>query len=100
MRTGKLICYTLRSRPTVAERTKFRKRFWGYTDFSNKSQYKYYRKGLLSEIPYIKIIRSVVIVRNEDYNRVVDFLKKHKATVFVKSVILTSEDKKKLKIND
>jgi len=98
MRTDKLICYTLGSRPTVAERTKFRKRFWGYTDFSNKSQYKYHRKGLLSDIPHIKLIRSVIIVRNEDCDRVVDFLKKHNATVFVKSVILTSEDKKKLQV--
>ena len=100
MKTGRLLCYTLGSRPTVAERTKFRKRFLGYTDFSNKSQYKYHRKGLLSDIPHIKPIRSVIIVRNEDCNRVVNFLKKHNATVFVKSVILTSEDKKKLKIND
>jgi hypothetical protein len=98
MKTGKLICYTLSSRPTVAERTKFRKRFLGYTDFSNKSRYKYYRKGLLSEIPHIKLIRSVVIVRNEDCNQVIAFLKKYNATVFVKSVILTSEDRKKLQV--
>jgi hypothetical protein len=98
MKTGRLICYTLGSRPTVAERTKFRKRFLGYTDFSNKSQYKYHRKGLLSEIPHIKIIRSVVIVRNEDCNRIVDFLKKYNATIFVKSVILTLEDRKKLQV--
>ncbi len=100
MKTGKIICYTLGSKPTAAERNKFRKLFLGYTDFSNSGQYKYHRDGLLSEIPYIKPIRSVIIVQNKDCDLVVRFLKKYNATIFVKSVILTIEDKKELKIVD
>lgn len=100
MRTGKLICYTMGSKPTAAERNKFRKLLWGYTDFSNRGQYRYFRKGLLSEIPHIKPIRSVIIVRNEDSDRIVKFLHEHNATLFVKTVILTKKDQKKLKIID
>lgn len=100
MKTAKLICYTHGSKPTAAERNKFRKLFWGYTDFSNKGQYRYFRKGLLSEIPHIKLIRSVIVVRNEDCDRIVEFLKNHNATTFVKTVILTGKDKKKLGIID
>ena len=96
MRTGKIICYTFGSKPTAAERNKIRKQLWGYTDFSNSGRYKYSRKGLLSEIPHIKLIRSVFIVRKEDCYQVVEFLKAHDATVFEKTVVLTKKDEKQL----
>ena len=92
MKTANLVCYTLGSKPTAAERNRFRKQFLGYTDFSNKGKYRYARKGLLSEIPHIKIIRSIIIVRKEDCKQVVEFLKTYNATIFVKTVILTAED--------
>ena len=98
MKTAKLICYTFGSKPNAAERNRFRKLFLGYTDFSNKGQYRYFRKGMLSEIPHIKVIRSVIIVQNEDCDRVVEFLKKYNATIFVKTVVLSSEDEKELGI--
>ena len=53
---------------------------------------------MLSEIPHIKVIRSVIIVQNEDCDRVVEFLKKYNATIFVKTVVLSSEDEKELGI--
>lgn len=92
MKTGKIICYTLGSEPTPKERNRFRKQLLGYTDYSNKGQYRYERDGLLSEIPHIKPIRSVIVVRNEDSEKVIDFLKNHGAEVFVRTIILTNKD--------
>jgi len=86
------------SEATATERNRVRKLFLGYNDFSNRGQYRYFRKGLLSEIPHIKIIRAVIIVRDDDCDRVVEFLKKYNATIFVKTVILSSEDEKELGI--
>lgn len=93
---GKLICYTLGSRPTPAQRNKFRKKFLGYLNHSCGGRYKYRRKGLMDEIPHIKLVRSVFIVRKEDGQKVVDFLKKNDAKVFVRDVILTPDDRKVL----
>jgi len=100
MKTGTLICYTLGSKPTAVERNRFRKEFWGYRDFSNKGRYTYERDGLISDVPHVKLIRSVIIVRNEDCDRIVEFLRKNNATVFMKKVILSKEDQDKLKINE
>jgi len=98
MKTGKLICYTMGPEATAVERNRVRKLFWGYTDFSNKGQYRYFRKGVLSEVPHIKLIRAVIIVRDDDCDNVVDFLKNQNAIIFVKTVILSSEDEKELGI--
>ena len=94
---GKIICYTLGSKPTPAQRNKFRKEFLGYLDHSCHGRYKYSRGGLMSEIPHVKLVRSVFIVRKDDYERVVDFLKKNGATVHVRDVVLTRADRKILK---
>jgi len=91
---GRIICYTLGSKPTPAQRNKFRKMFLGYLDHSCGGRYKYARKGLMSEIPHVKLVRSVFIVRKEDSKKVADFLEKNGATVHVRDVILTLEDRK------
>jgi len=93
---GKIICYTLGSEPTPAQRNRFRKMFLGYLDHSCGGRYRYVRKGLLSDIPHVKLVRSVFIVRKEDSKKVVDFLEKNGATVHVRDVILTPGDKKVL----
>ena len=50
----------------------------------------------MGDIPHVKLVRSVFIVRKEDCSKVLDFLKKSGATVHVRDVVLTSEDKKVL----
>ncbi|MFQ5901788.1 MAG: hypothetical protein ACE5IH_09565 [Thermodesulfobacteriota bacterium] len=96
-RYGVLICYSLsKAKPTPAEWTKFRKKFLGYLDHSNKGKYKYHRKGLMSEIPHIKLLRAVFIVRERDMQKVMDFLKGYKAEIHVRKVVLTHEDVEKL----
>ena len=52
-------------------------------------KYEYKRPGLLDEIPHVKLIRGVVIVRKEDAKKLIDFLKKFNAEYHVKIVELT-----------
>lgn len=92
MKIGPLICYTLGKDATSIQRNKLRKLLLGYTDYSNKGRYRYFRDGLLTKIPSIRLVRSVFIVRNEDSEKVVDLLEEFKAKVYVRRVILTEED--------
>ncbi len=52
----------------------------------------YRRKGLLDDVPYVRLIRGVVIVRAEDKSRVRALLEGFGAEVQVRTVALTKED--------
>ncbi len=61
---------------------------------SHRGRYVYRRKGLLDEIPHVRLIRGVIIVRTEDAKRVVAFFEGFHADVHVRRVELTPEDEK------
>ncbi len=96
MKVGSLICYTLCSDVTSVQRNKLRKLLLGYNDYSNKGRYRYFREGLLTVIPSIRLIRSVFIVKNDDCGKALKLLKEFEATIYVKKVILTEEDCRRL----
>lgn len=62
---AKLISYDL-SKVNQVGKVFVKRQLFGYTDYSNNAQYTYKRKGILSEIPYVKVARAVIIVRNKD----------------------------------
>lgn len=96
MKTATLICYTLGPGKSQIERNKFRKMLWGYIDHSNSGLYKYKRKGLMSDIPHVKLARAVFIVKHEDANKVIKFMKQFNAIYVTREVILTNDDIKTL----
>lgn len=77
---------------------RFCNRLYGYKDHSQKGKYVYERKGLLDEIPNILInpIRSIIIVKKKDAEKVFAFLKEFDAEVFFKEIKLQKEDIEKL----
>jgi len=90
---GILVCYKLDKKQfSQVVRNRFRKEFLGYTDFSNNGKYKYHRSGLLDSIPHNKLIRSVLILKKEDSDKIITFLNKYNATYFVREVRLTEDD--------
>lgn len=91
---ARLICYTL-GNVDHQTRSRFKREFFGYVDRSNNHQYKYKRKGLLSDTPHSKPIRSSVIVKPKDEARIIRFLKGFKAEIKRYWIII---DKKELKI--
>lgn len=95
---GKIIAFRVQSKTTQAKLNKFCRKFYGYTDKSCHGKYTYKRKGLLDDIPHINPIRSLLIVKDEDCDKVVLFLEKYNADVFVRTVILEETDIEKLKI--
>ena len=72
------------------------RRLYGQRTSSHGGKYVYRRKGLLDEIPYVRLIRGVVIVRTEDAGRVIEFLKGFRAEVHARTVTLTNEDRDRL----
>jgi len=74
------------------------KKLYGQKTSSHKGKYHYRRKGLLDEIPAHRLIRGVIIVRDEDSDTVVSFLEGYDTEVFVRRVELIPDDLKVLDI--
>ena len=72
--------------------TKFQKRFFGQDTSSHGGQYRYRRPGFLDDIHYRKLIRGVMIFRDEDLPNVIEFLRGFDAEVYVRKIELTQRD--------
>ena len=95
---GILIAYRLQSPHDSTVASKLVKKLYGQETSSHKGRYRYRRKGLLDELPYLKLIRGVLIVKIEDKNRVVELLEGFNAECHTREVVLTPEDIKALKL--
>ncbi len=73
------------------------RRLYGQRTSSHGGKYTYWRHGLLDDIPYVRLIRGVIIVRTEDANRVLGFLRGFHAEVHMRRVQLTLEDQQTLR---
>lgn len=93
---GKIIVFRLLKRVGHVKVNQFCRRFYGYLDRSNRGKYSYRRLGFIDDIPHLKVIRGVVIVRTEDAGKVVNFLKGFGAEVYAWTVVLKREDEKAL----
>ncbi len=96
MQTGALIAFKVAQSNTPSGINRFCREFYGYTDKSNKGRYSYERKGFISRFPHINLLRGLIIVRLEDAEEIMDFLKKYNAEVFMREVILLHQDAQKL----
>jgi len=74
------------------------KRLYGQRTSSHGGKYVYRRKGLLDEVPHVRLIRGVVIVRTEDAARVAALLEDLRADVHARKVALTREDREAMGI--
>ena len=95
---GVIIAFRNKPKTESKDMKRFCNCLFGYKDHSQKGKYVYERKGLLDEIPNILInpIRSIIIVKKEDAEKVLDFLKEFDAETFVKDIKLQKEELEKL----
>ena len=89
---AKLISYDL-SKVNQIGKVLVKRQLFGYTEYSNNSKYTYERKGILSDVPYLKLARAVVIIRNQDAPKVEKIIKSVRGkcqtfTIEVKSSVL------------
>ena len=74
------------------------KRLYGQETSSHGGKYRYRRTGLLEGVPHKRLIRGVVVLREEDAKSVVRLLRELGAEVHVRRVELTMADRKALSL--
>ena len=77
-------------------RNKFPQKLYGQAVSSWGGKYRYRKTGFLESIPYRKLYRGVILVRDEDLDSVLNFLKGWDAIVEVREIIPLDEDLKGL----
>ncbi|MCL2135715.1 MAG: hypothetical protein FWH37_09280 [Candidatus Bathyarchaeota archaeon] len=77
---------------TVVNR--FVQKFYGQDTTNHNGKYRHHRRGLLEDVPHVKLARSVIIVREVDLERVENFLAEYGAEVCVREVVLTFDDER------
>lgn len=94
---GWLIAYSTKPGLSSTERSLLQQRLHSHINYSQFGKYRYRRKGLLDEIPNVRLIRGAFIVRDNDYRRICKALEEY-AVVHARRVILTKKDKRQLKL--
>jgi len=89
---GKIIVFKFSKKTNQKSLNQFCKKFYGQETSSHGGKYHYRRKGLLDNIPFIKLIGGVIIVSNENSDKLIQFLKDYDAEFFVRDVSLLPED--------
>jgi len=77
----------------------FTQKLYGQDTRTHHGKYKCHKHGLLEDIPHIRLIRGVIMVRRQDAPRVEAFLKEYGAEYYIRTVELEPSDQKKLKMN-
>ena len=77
-------------------RNKFPQKLYGQAVSSWGGKYRYRKTGFLESIPYRKLYRGVILVRDEDLDLVLNFLKGWDAIVEVREIIPLDEDLREL----
>lgn len=56
----------------------FNRVIYGYTDNSNNAAYQYKRKGILSQISHLRLLKGALVIKKEDMDKIKPILKKYK----------------------
>ena len=77
-------------------RNKFPQKLFGQAVSSWKGKYRYRKTGFLESIPYRKLYRGVILVRDEDLDSVRNFLEGWDTIIQIREIIPLDEDLKGL----
>jgi hypothetical protein len=75
-----MITYSLSGRKNALELTR---EIYGYIDSSNHGKFKYERKGILSDIKYEKLARTMIWIEPKDEKKVIEGFKELKLPIKV-----------------
>ncbi|MGC8726320.1 MAG: hypothetical protein ACP5RS_07100 [Thermoplasmata archaeon] len=93
---GTIILFHFNEKTPQVEINKFMQKFYGQDSTSCKGKYVYHRHGFLEDIPHRKLLRGVIILRNEDARMIIEFLKKYNIKLYVREIKLTPDDEEAL----
>jgi hypothetical protein len=89
---GNIIVFRFKEKTEQKSINQFCKKFYGQNTSSHGGKYHYRRHGLLDNIPHIKLIGGVIIIKKDFAEKVIDFLKEYNAEFYIREVILLYED--------
>lgn len=89
---GNIIVFRFKEKTDQKSINLFCKKFYGQNTSSHGGKYHYRRHGLLDNIPHIKLIGGVILVKKDSADIVIDFLKEYNAEFYIREVILLYED--------
>ena len=97
MRIGKLVVVSSVYGKIGQRKTDdFVKKFYGQATTSHRGKYRYRRRGLLDDVPHIKLGRGVIIIRPIDLDRVTRFLDEWEVDYTTRDIVLNPADQKVL----
>ena len=85
-----IICLDLK-RCNSAQRTAIQRGLKGYIDYSNKGSHTYKRKGILDEIPHLKLNKGVICVEPNNKRKITSILRKNKASYKILNFYTTKQ---------
>ena len=99
MRRGTIAIFRIYAKSNQKVANIFTQKLYGQNTRTHHGKYTYHKRGLLEDIPHIRLIRGVIIVKRQDAPRVEAFLKEYKAEYYIRTIQLEPSDQKKLKLN-
>ncbi len=84
---------------SLSERNTFFRELYGYRQVvkRGKKRYVYLRKGILDEVPHLKIDNSVFLIPEDSLNKILNYFKKWEKKVRYRLIRVLLEEKKLLK---
>lgn len=89
---GNIIVFRFKEKTEQKSINQFCKKFYGQNTSSHGGKYRYRRKGLLDNIPHIKLMGGVIIVKKDAADNVIDFLRGFDVEFYIRDVKLLHED--------
>jgi len=99
MKRGTILIFRIYARSNQGIANIFTQKLYGQNTRTHHGKYTYHKRGLLEDIPHIRLIRGVIIVRRQDAPRVEAFLKEYKAEYYIRTIELEPSDQKKLALS-
>jgi len=94
---GKIVVFKVFPKAGKHRTDLFVKKFYGQEGTTGHGKYHFRRGGLLDGIPHRRLIRGVIIIRREDEEKVVGFLKQYDAEYFCREIVLAPDDETALR---
>lgn len=91
-----LVVFHLPEGSSVTQHRRMRRRVYGEDTTAHRGRYHYRTRGVLDEVPFVKLYWGVVMVRQEDWPRLRAVLQELGAIVEHRLVEATAADKRVL----
>jgi len=93
---GTLVVFHLPLGSSPADHREFRRRIYGEDTASWGGRYRYRRRGILDDLPHVRLYWGVVIVRREDARKFLAVVRGNGGGAVTRGIKLTTGDRKSL----